>query len=247
MQGKLKHLPMPVVRTILAFYHRKRVYELLRALLVRLGPVWFVLLTFGVTWLGRWLVFRYDPFPSFGPNATVIYLLPFRLAPLAAGMVAARWVTALRVVPTRSVSLGLIGPAMLLLLATVWASDDVNSPGTILGVVGPIATLVPALPGLWMLTAAASTVPGLARILVWAGRHSISILVAQDALRFVVGTVMRLGLKAGWMTWWLALPYLAASLLLAKVWSPLPVWVTERVWPAAAAGPAPATRDVTER
>jgi hypothetical protein len=36
MQGKLKHLPMPVVRTILAFYHRKRVYELLRALLAPL-------------------------------------------------------------------------------------------------------------------------------------------------------------------------------------------------------------------
>ncbi|MBM4163333.1 MAG: hypothetical protein FJ222_02680 [Lentisphaerae bacterium] len=36
MQAKLKHLPMPVVRTILAFYRRKRVYELMRALLVPL-------------------------------------------------------------------------------------------------------------------------------------------------------------------------------------------------------------------
>jgi fucose 4-O-acetylase-like acetyltransferase len=162
-------------------------------------------------------------------------------------MVAARWAAALRVVPRRSVSLGLAGPALCLVLATMWASDDVNSPGTILGVIGPIVTLVPALPGLWILAAAASAVPRLRQVLVWAGQHSISILIAQDALRFVVGTAMRLGVKAGWMTWWLALPYLAASLLLARVWSPVPRWVTDRVWPTAPTGPTPAAGDVAER
>jgi len=219
------------------------VFPALRALLARLGPVWFFLGIIGVTCLGRWLVFRYDPFPSFGPNAAVMYLLPFRLAPLAVGMVAARWATSLRVMPGRGVSLGLAGPAILLVLAMVWASDEVNAPETILGVVGPVATLIPALPGFWIMAAAGSAVPGLRRVLAWAGRHSISILIAQDALRFVVGTAMTLGGKLGGITWWLVPPYLAASLLVAWVWSPLPTWVTDRVWPLAAASPHPAGGD----
>lgn len=207
-------------------------FPALRRTLARIGPFWFVLLMCAVTWIGRWLVFRYDPLPSFDPNSTVIHLLPFRLAALAAGMVAARWAAALRVVPRRSVSFGLAGPALLLVLAATWASDDLNKPGTVLGVIGPIAILIPSLPAMWILATAASVVPGLGRILIWSGRHSISILVAQDALRFVVGTAMTLGVAAGWMTWWITLPYLAATLVLAKVWAPLPAWFTKRFWPA---------------
>ena len=218
-------------------------FPVLRALLARLGPVRFLLVTIAVTWVGRWLVFHYVPLPSFDPAATVIYFLPFRLAPLVLGMVASRWAAALRVVPRRGVSLGLAGPAMLLVLAAVWSSRDVNTPGTSLGVIGPIATFLPALPGLWILAGAASTVSGLRRILAWAGRHSISILVVQDPLRFVVGTAVALGWKLGGWTYWLAPAYLASTLLLAWVWSPVPGWVTSRMWPLAPAVRHPVALD----
>jgi peptidoglycan/LPS O-acetylase OafA/YrhL len=218
-------------------------FPMLRAFLARLGSVRFFLVMIAITCFGRWLVFRYAFFPSFDPNATVIYFIPFRLLPLAAGMVASGWAVAFRVMPRRSVALGLAAPAMAVVLAALWASGDVNAPGTVLGVIGPIALLLPALPGLWILAAAASAVPSLRRVLVWTGRHSISILVVQDPLRFAVGTVLALGLKLAAWTWWLAPAYLTASLLLAWAWSPVPAWITERVWPLAPAGPRPAGRD----
>jgi hypothetical protein len=45
------------------------------------------------------------------------------------------------------------------------------------------------------------------------------------------------------VTWWLALPYLAATVIVARMWSPLPVWVVDRVWPLAPAGQRPAAGD----
>ncbi len=53
MRGKLKHLPKPVARTILAFYRRKRIYELLRALVVPL--LCYAVLALFATHLDRFL------------------------------------------------------------------------------------------------------------------------------------------------------------------------------------------------
>ncbi|MEI6148591.1 MAG: hypothetical protein WCS01_05805 [bacterium] len=53
MKGQLKHLPKPVVRAILSYYHRKRVFELLRALSV---PVLcYAILALVATHLDRFL------------------------------------------------------------------------------------------------------------------------------------------------------------------------------------------------
>jgi peptidoglycan/LPS O-acetylase OafA/YrhL len=206
------------------------VFPALRAFLSRAGPIQFFLAIVALTWLGRWLVFRHAPFASFDPNATVLYFIPFRLAPLAAGMVASRWAAGLRAVPTRGQALALVGPSLALVLAAVWASSEVNTPGTALGAIGPVATLLPALPGFWMASAAAGTVPGLRRVLTWAGRHSISILAVQDPLRFMVGTAVTLHGTLTLWTWWLTPAYLAASLFFAWVWAPWPAWVGARLW-----------------
>ncbi|MFZ4395324.1 MAG: hypothetical protein ACOYOU_06815 [Kiritimatiellia bacterium] len=53
MRGKLKHLPKPVVRTLLSFYLRTRFYELLRALLAPL--VCYAVLALLATHLDRFL------------------------------------------------------------------------------------------------------------------------------------------------------------------------------------------------
>jgi peptidoglycan/LPS O-acetylase OafA/YrhL len=219
------------------------VFPLLRALLSRLGPVRFFLAALAFTWLGRWLEFRYSFVPGFDPNAAVIYFLPFRLLPLALGMVASRWAPALRATPRRAVALALAGPAIVVVLAAVWASDYSNSPRALIGVVGPTAPLVLALPGLWAIAAAASALPALRRLLTWTGRHSIAILVVQDPLRFAVGTALALGIRLGESTWWIAPGYIAASLLLAWAWSPVPTWVSNRLWPPASAVLRPAAGD----
>ncbi len=53
MRSKLKHLPKPVVQTILSFYYRKRFYELLRALLLPL--ICFAVVALVATHIDRFL------------------------------------------------------------------------------------------------------------------------------------------------------------------------------------------------
>lgn len=227
--GRTMQVIAPSMWYVLLVLQAYCVFPALRALLARLGTFRFLTATFAITWLVRGLAFGYPPAMSVDGQSLAVGLLPLRLAPFAAGMAAARWAEGLRTEPTRRVSLGLAGPAVLLILATVWACRAANVPHTFLGVIGPIAVLVPALPGLWVLTAAISAVPALRRILTWSGRHSITILVVQDPLRFVVGTAMSLGGKLGGRFWWIAPAYLGTTLVLAWFWSPVPAWIARRV------------------
>ena len=191
-----------------------------------------MLIALAVTWCARALVFRFDPLPGFGPYAAVIDLVPFHLAPLAAGMVAAAWTPRLKGLPTRGTALALIVPAALLLLSAVWGSRDANRPGTLAGILGPIVPLSLGLPAIWVIATTACASPGLGRLLAWAGRHSLSVLVVQDALRLTVGTLLALGIGLGRYVWPLIPVYLAASLLLARAWDPLQRWIAESLWPA---------------
>ena len=61
-----------------------------------------------------------------------------------------------------------------------------------------------------------------------------ALLVAQDFLRLATGTLLTLGLGVrNWM-WWLLPLYLAAALLIARLWDPLPRWFSKsgsnRAW-----------------
>jgi len=203
----------------------------MRWLLERIGRAPFFLVCLAAMLCGRALVFRFNLLPTFDANATVIYFVPFRLAPLALGMVAAGWVARLRSGPGRRAALALLVPAVCLLLGAIWGSGGANRPGTLAGVIGPILPLSFALPAIWVIAAASLTVPGLGRLLLWAGRHSLSILVVQDVLRFTVGTLVAFGLGLGPYVWPLIPAYVGASLLLARAWDALQRRIADRFWP----------------
>lgn len=203
----------------------------LRWLLEKIGRAGFFLACVVGTWGGRALVFAFDPLPTFGPNATVIDFLPFHLASFALGMVMARSITRWTERPGRKAALALTTPALLLLLGAIWMSRDANRPGTLIGVIGPILPLSLALPALWVIVRAGLAVPGLSRMLMWAGRHSLPILVVQDVMRFAIGTMLAARLALGGFFWPLMPVYLGASLLLARAWDPLPRIAADRWWP----------------
>lgn len=58
--------------------------------------------------------------------------------------------------------------------------------------------------------------PLVAGVLLWAGRRSLSLLVAQDFLRLVVGTLVALGAGLRDLTWWMLPVYTAAALMLTQ-------------------------------
>jgi hypothetical protein len=110
--------------------------------------------------------------------------------------------------------------------------------------VGPSLAVPPAMVGLWLM---AGAMPGPVHgLLVWAGGVSLALLVVQDALRFVVGTALTLGVPlSAWM--WPVLPlYLAAALGLTRLWWPVTQGFADLIWPAPAARP-PAAASPTAR
>jgi hypothetical protein len=206
----------------------------LRWLLTKTGRASFFLVCLIATWVCRALVFAFNPLPGFGPNATVIDFLPCHLAPFALGMIAAPSIVRWHERPGRKVALTLLAPALLLLLGAIWMSHGANNPATLAGVIGPILPLSLALPALWVIVRAGLAVPGLAWVLVWAGRHSLSLLVVQDVMRFTTGTLATAGVALGSYLWPLMPVYLGIGLLLARAWDPFPRKVADWCWPVAA-------------
>lgn len=207
------------------------VFPLLRASMRRLGAWWFLAAAAAVTWGGRAAVFRHPFLPGFDAPPTVTYFIPFRLLAPAVGMVAARWADRLAVPPRRRLLLLLSPFAAAGVLVGAWLSRRMNTPGTWAGLLGGALPLAVCLPALWLLASAAGRVGRLRDLLSWAGRHSLSLLVAQDLLRLGVGTllVFRGGLAD--LTWPLAPVYLALALLVARAWHPLPQAVANRLAP----------------
>lgn len=221
------------------------VFPWLQRLHRALGTSTFLLASVAVTWAGRAWVFAVEPLPGFDANATVICFLPFRLIAPAIGMaIAAPLVGVLTSVdPVRfpaGVRFTLTVVAGHTLLAATWLGVGMNVPGTVSGILGPVPPLVLALPAMLWVAFTAQGWPHLGPVLRWAGTHSLSILVVQDMLRLVVGTVAALGGPvASWP--WLALPiHLATVMLLARLWHPWPENLARRVdaaWPGRRPGP----------
>ena len=67
-------------------------------------------------------------------------------------------------------------------------------------------------------------------------RKSLSLLVAQDFLRFGVGTLIVSGLGLRALTWWLLPFYLGTALIVTRLWDRFPAWCASRVWRASAMG-----------
>jgi hypothetical protein len=64
------------------------------------------------------------------------------------------------------------------------------------------------------------------------------LLVAQDFLRLVVGTLVACGVGVPELTWPLLPVYVAAVLVVTRTWDPLPAWCASRGWPASRANAA---------
>jgi len=207
------------------------VFPLLRAVLRRIGPWWFLAAAAAITWGGRSAAFRHPVVPGFDAVQTVIHFIPFRLLAPAAGMVAARWADRLAR-PPRPARLWILSPLALgSLLAAAWVSLRMNAPGTWAGLLGGAVPLAISLPGLWLFASVAVRVRRARDLLIWAGRHSLSLLVAQDFLRLGVGMLLFARGDLAALTWPLAPFYLAATLLVTRVWHPLPQAVGDRLCP----------------
>jgi peptidoglycan/LPS O-acetylase OafA/YrhL len=207
-------------------------FPLLRHALRGLGRVRFLVLCLLVTWAGRALLFRLAPLAAVDPGAASVYWLPFRLAPLVLGMVAAaRARPLLRRPPAPSRALALAAPGLVLLAAAAALGAHANAPGTLPGALGPIVPMMLGLPALWSLAAASQTVPKVAGLVAGAGRRSLSILVVQDVLRFAAGSAIALRFDVSARLLVLGPLYLAVALALARLWDPLPRRLADRFWP----------------
>jgi len=209
-------------------------FPLLLGALRRVGPWWFLTAAAAATWIARVAAFRHALVPGFDAVQTVICFIPFRLLAPAAGMVAARWADSLARPPRRAL-LWLLSPvAASSLLAAVWVSRDLNTPGTWMGVLGGALPLAISLPALWLLACLAVRARRVGGLLTWAGRHSLSLLVVQDFLRLGVGTLLVARGDLADLTWPLAPLYLALALLVTRLWHPLPQAAGDRLCPAPA-------------
>ena len=199
----------------------------LRALRARVGSLGFVAIIFGVTWAMRESVFAYDWAPGFDRNAAVLYLIPFRLAPVAIGMIAAEWISRQSSTPRRGwLYLGVL-PALAWLTISVWLAGDINQPDTWAGIIGPVLPMVLGIPAIWWLAVAARVTPGIGALLAWVGRTSLAVLVVQDALRLVATTA---GADFGRWFWPLLIVFLVSSAALARLWQPVVEHVRDYFW-----------------
>jgi peptidoglycan/LPS O-acetylase OafA/YrhL len=210
----------------------------MRTLLQRAGPLPFLAICIAVMSAARTLVLAYAPLGAFDANAALLYALPCRLLSPALGMAGAGLVVRAAVQPRAGVLAALAVPAFLLGVVAAWLGTHANQPGSTLGFVGPVLPLVLALPALWVACAAVSRVRLVAPVLVWAGRKSLSLLVAQDFLRLTVGTLLALHVALRDLTWWLLPFYAVAALVLTRFWDRVPRWC--RVSPGDQARPQPA-------
>lgn len=213
----------------------------LRRLHEAIGSAWLVAGALGLTTAARAAAFAAPPLSSFDANALVICFLPFRLIGPVLGLVAARLLmrprgTTPRLRPSRRLmrAAAVMGAVALVVTAT-WAGTLMNVPGTLSGVLGPVVPLSMALPGLWWVASRCRQESPGGRLLRWAGQHSLSILVVQDALRLMVGTYRTLAADGPGLPL-LALPvYLAIALGLARLWHPWPLRIVSRLgWTDAA-------------
>jgi hypothetical protein len=159
-------------------------------------------------------------------------------------MLAAGAVARAPVQPRPGLLAAVAAPACLLAVIGGWLGAYANQPGTTVALIGPALPMLLALPGLWVVCVTVAATPVLAPTLTWAGQKALSLLVAQDFLRLVVGTLVACGVGMRELTWPLLPVYVAAALVVTKAWDPLPAWCASRLWPASRGNP-PEVGDAT--
>lgn len=193
-------------------------FPLLRWLLNRVGPVWFVAICTAIMFGGRSLVFAGWIWPGFDLASTLLYVLPLRLFGPALGMVTARWIERVSAPPPRRASMVLIVPALGAILCSIWIGADTNR----VSLSGPALPLLMGLPALWVVASASLHMRRTTAILTWVGMHSLSVLVVQDLLRLVTGTTIALWGRLDPLTWYLLPAYLAVTVGLTPLWHTVP-------------------------
>lgn len=194
------------------------VFPLLRWLMDRLGRWLFLGICFATMCIARQYVLNGWIWPGFGVPGTLIYFLPCRLLGPALGMVAATWVQRGALQPSRSASVMLFGPAVAVVLGTIWYGADSARHG----IFGATLPLVFGLPALWTISSGLLHVPSGAAIVTWIGRHSLSLLVVQDLLRLITGTTIALWGRLDALTWYVLPFYLVAVVALTPLWHAVP-------------------------
>jgi hypothetical protein len=212
-------------------------YPLMRWLFERLGtPAFLAVCTIAMLAV-RLAALGGAPLGPFDAASALAAFLPFRLLSPALGMVAAPWFRAHGERLHRTLSpTPMLAVATVLLLLSGWIGSMLIPPVALLTILGPSLAVVPAVAGLWVVAAWALAHPAAGRLLTWAGQSSLGLLVIQDALRFVVGTVQSLGVSLAPWLWWLLPVYVAVALLLTRWWTPVVRGVTDALWPAPASG-----------
>lgn len=194
------------------------VFPLLRWLMGKLGRWLFLGICLATMCIARQYVLHGQALPGFSMSGTLIYFLPFRLFGPALGMVAATWVQRGAFQLSRFAAVVSAGPAVALLLGTVWYGAGAVRDG----ILGATLPLVLGLPALWTISSGLLHVPSGAALVTWIGRHSLSVLVVQDFLRLIVGTTIALWGRLDAVTWYLLPFHLAAVLALTPLWHPIP-------------------------
>jgi len=195
------------------------VFPLLRWLMERLGRWTFLGLCLAIMCIARHWVLNGWALRGFGISGTLIYFLPFRLVGPALGMVGATWLRQRRTLqPTRMASVVLAGPAIAVVLGTLWYGADSARHG----ILGATIPLVIGLPALWTISSGLLHVPRGATLVTWIGRHSLSVLVVQDFLRLITGTAIALWGRLDALTWYLLPLYLVTAVALTPLWGPIP-------------------------
>lgn len=203
------------VLLILQFYV---VFPFLRRLLERIGPIAFLAVCAAVMCGGRALVFAGVTWPGFDQNGTLLYFVPFRLFGPALGMVMARWVPTASAPPRRWISRALLAPALAVLVWSMWIGAEANQ----FALTGAVFPLLAGLPALWVIASGVLHSTRATAFFTWMGSHSLSLLVAQDLLRLVTGTVMSIWGRLDPLTWFLMPVYLALVIALTPVWHAVP-------------------------
>jgi peptidoglycan/LPS O-acetylase OafA/YrhL len=212
-------------------------FPILKWLLARVGPWIFLALCVAVMYALRSYVIAGSTLPGYDISSTLLYCVPLRLVAPALGMVAGVYVHRLAMRPSRGVAALLAGPALLVVIWSIWYGTPVAAPSAW----GATVPLLAGVPALWILAASVSHLARTAAVLTWIGARSMSLLVVQDFLRLVTGTGIALLGRPDAVTWYVMPVYLAAAVALTPLWHRVPEGVVSRIFrpPAAPAAAAP--------
>ncbi len=207
-------------------------YIPMRWLMDRVGPAAFLAICMALMLGARAAALGGMPVGPFDQTSALAAFLPFRLLSPALGMALAPWFRANGARLQRRLSPSYVLPAgVALLLAAGWIGSTLIPPAGIFMLAGPSVAVLPAVAGLWVVAAWGLARPMSGRFLTWVGQVSLGLLVMQDVLRFVVGTLASMGVPLHEWLWPLMPAYVAVALWLTHIWTPVVTRITDVYWP----------------